>query len=111
VSWRAGKLPSAGDDIRTTLAYHVPSNLGLGKREKEELDPRAKNAIRGAFLGFFVDMFDIYLPIVVLAPAIAYFVSPELGTTATAIVSGSIFAATLVGRPIGHSSSATSRMR
>jgi MFS family permease len=70
-------------------------------RRQEELDPRAKNAIRGAFLGFFVDMFDIYLPIVVLAPAIVYFVSPELGTTATAVVSGSIFAATLVGRPIG----------
>jgi MFS family permease len=70
-------------------------------RQQEELDPRAKNAIRGAFLGFFVDMFDIYLPIVVLAPAIAYFVSPELGSTATAVVSGSIFAATLIGRPIG----------
>jgi len=54
------------------LAYHVPSNLGVGKHEKEEvhgysaggrrqeeLDPRAKNAIRGAFVGFFVDMFDI----------------------------------------------------
>jgi hypothetical protein len=55
------------------------------ERQQEELDPRAKNAIRGAFLGFFVDMFDIYLPIVVLAPAIAYFVSPELGSTATAV--------------------------
>jgi hypothetical protein len=46
-----------------------------GGQRQQELDPRAKNAIRGAFLGFFVDMFDIYLPIVVLAPAIAYFVS------------------------------------
>jgi hypothetical protein len=26
-------LPSVGDDIRTTLAYHIPSNLGLGRRE------------------------------------------------------------------------------
>jgi MFS family permease len=84
----------------------------MGKHEKEglhmatavrqeELDPRAKNAIRGAFLGFFVDMFDIYLPIVVLAPAIAYFVSPDLDAATTAIVSGSIFAATLLGRPVG----------
>jgi MFS family permease len=70
-------------------------------RDGEALDPRAKNAVRGAFLGFFVDMFDIYLPIVVLAPAIAYFVSPELSATGTAIVSGSIFAATLIGRPVG----------
>jgi MFS family permease len=72
-----------------------------GGRQQEELDPRAKNAIRGAFLGFFVDMFDIYLPIVVLAPAIAYFVSPDLSASTTAIVSGSIFAATLIGRPVG----------
>jgi MFS family permease len=52
-------------------------------------------------MGFFVDMFDIYLPIVVLAPAIIYFVSPEMGPAATAIAGGSIFAATLLGRPIG----------
>jgi MFS family permease len=37
----------------------------------------------------------------VLAPAIIYFVSPELSASATAIVSASIFAATLVGRPLG----------
>ncbi|MDP9477532.1 MAG: MFS transporter [Actinomycetota bacterium] len=52
-------------------------------------------------MGFFVDMFDIYLPIIVLAPAIAYFVSPQMSQSTTAIVSGSIFAATLLGRPIG----------
>jgi hypothetical protein len=34
-----------------------------GGRRQEELDPRAKNAIRGSFLGCFVDMFDIYLPV------------------------------------------------
>lgn len=60
-----------------------------------------KSAQRGAFLGFFVDMFDIYLPIIVLAPAIGYFVSPDLSPSATALVTGMIFAATLVGRPLG----------
>jgi MFS family permease len=60
-----------------------------------------KNAQKGAFLGFFVDMFDIYLPIIALAPAISYFVSPNLSPATTALVSGSIFAATLVGRPLG----------
>src|SRR5919199_2676490 len=69
--------------------------------QRETLDPRAKSAIRGAWFGFFVDMFDIYLPIVVLAPAIAYFVAPEMSTEAKSVVSGSIFAATLLGRPIG----------
>src|SRR4051794_26259866 len=70
-------------------------------RSEEGLDPRAKHAIRGAFLGFFVDMFDIYLPIVVLAPALIYFVSPDLDPATKSIVGASIFAVTLVGRPIG----------
>nr|MBA3472506.1 MFS transporter [Rubrobacter sp.] len=69
--------------------------------QRESLDPRAKHAIRGAWFGFFVDMFDIYLPIVVLAPAIIYFVAPEMGTLEKSVVSGTIFAATLLGRPIG----------
>jgi MFS family permease len=46
-------------------------------------------------------MFDIYLPIVVLQPALIYFVAPEMGTVEKSIISGSIFAATLIGRPIG----------
>jgi MFS family permease len=58
-------------------------------------------AVRGAFFGFFVDMFDIYLPVVVLAPAIKYFVSPDLSDGATSLVTGAIFASTLVGRPVG----------
>lgn len=70
--------------------------------QQQALDPRAKHAIRGAFLGFFVDMFDIYLPIIVLAPAMIYFVAPEIqGTPTAAIIGGTIFAATLVGRPLG----------
>ena len=71
------------------------------ERQQEALEPRAKAAIRGAWVGFFVDMFDIYLPIIVLAPALIYFISPDLSPAATAIVGGSIFAATLIGRPIG----------
>jgi hypothetical protein len=30
----------------------------------------ARNALRGAALGYFVDMFDIYLPVIVIAPAL-----------------------------------------
>jgi MFS family permease len=62
---------------------------------------KATRAVRGAFFGFFVDMFDIYLPVVVLAPAIKYFVSPDLSDGATSLVTGAIFASTLVGRPVG----------
>jgi MFS family permease len=66
-----------------------------------ELAPLGRHAVRGAWMGFFVDMFDIYLPIIVLAPAIAYFLNPEMGQATIAIVSGTIFAATLIGRPVG----------
>jgi MFS family permease len=64
-------------------------------------DEKAARAIRGAFFAFFVDMFDIYLPVVVLPPAIKYFVSPALSAGATSLITGAIFAATLVGRPVG----------
>ncbi|MGX6511676.1 MFS transporter [Rhodococcus sp. SJ-2] len=68
----------------------------------DQHDPKkARKALIGAWLGFFVDLFDIYLPIVVLAPAMAYFVSQDLGTANIAIVSGAMFAATLIGRPVG----------
>jgi MFS family permease len=58
-------------------------------------------ALRAAFIGFFVDMFDMYLPIVVLGPAMSYFqpatLSPALQSTLFYIV----FALSLVGRPVG----------
>ncbi|MER7922349.1 MFS transporter [Streptomyces sp. NPDC096057] len=65
------------------------------------LPPRSRRAVRAAFLGFFVDYFDIYLPVVALAPAIGYFqpadLSPQLATTLYYVS----FAATLLGRPLG----------
>lgn len=66
-----------------------------------EHESNRKHAQRGAFFGFFVDMFDIYLPIIALAPAIGYFLSPDLSPRTAALVTGMIFAATLVGRPLG----------
>jgi MFS family permease len=69
--------------------------------QEQSHEEKGRKAIRGAFFGFFVDMFDIYLPVVVLAPAIKYFVSPQLSDAETSLITGAIFAATLVGRPIG----------
>lgn len=66
-----------------------------------EHERHRKHAQRGAFLGFFVDMFDIYLPVIALGPAIAYFISPDMSAPTAALVTGIIFAATLVGRPLG----------
>ena len=60
-----------------------------------------QRALRAAFMGFFVDMFDVYLPVVALGPAMSYFqpatLSPALQSTLYFIV----FALSLVGRPIG----------
>lgn len=65
------------------------------------LNPQARRAIWGAFAGFFVDGFDIYLPVFVLAPALAYFFSPEIPESTTAILVALTFVATLIGRPLG----------
>jgi MFS family permease len=62
---------------------------------------RGKNALKGAFIAYFVDMFDIYLPVLVLAPALIYFIPKEVSTATTSLVGGAIFVATLLGRPIG----------
>jgi MFS family permease len=71
----------------------VTTPTGEGK------DVRA--AVGGAFGGFFVDMFDVYLPIVALAPAQAYFQATGVSATTAAVISAMIFVATLIGRPIG----------
>ncbi|MFZ0879397.1 MAG: MFS transporter [Candidatus Acidiferrales bacterium] len=64
-------------------------------------DAAGLRALRAAFLGFFVDMFDVYLPVVALGPAMSYFqpaaLSPALKSTFFYIV----FALSLVGRPVG----------
>ena len=66
-----------------------------------ELAARKRNAIRGAFASEFIDMFDIYLPVVVLAPVLAYFRPPEASVGEQAILSSLVFITTLLGRPIG----------
>lgn len=63
--------------------------------------PRARKAVRGAFLGFLVDNFDIYLPLVALGPAIIYFLPPTLNPATVALIGSWVFVATLVGRPLG----------
>jgi MFS family permease len=76
--------------------------------QREQTDNRAdhlagkrRSATLGAFFAEFVDMFDIYLPTVVLTPALAYFQPAELTPGQVAIFTSLVFATTLVGRPIG----------
>jgi MFS family permease len=65
-------------------------------------DPeKARAAVRAGVLAYFVDQFDIYLPIVVLAPATAYFQSTDLDPQTSAILTALVFASTLIARPLG----------
>ena len=64
-------------------------------------DLTGRRAVRAACFGFFVDMFDVYLPIAVLAPALSYFIPAGLGGAAQATIFYVVFAVTLIGRPIG----------
>ena len=73
----------------------------IGYQKEEALTPQARNAIWGAFIGFFVDNYDIFLPVIALAPALIYFVPKDLPPTTAAIASAMIFATTLIGRPLG----------
>jgi MFS family permease len=61
----------------------------------------ARRAVRAAYFGFFVDMFEVYLPIAVLAPALEYFIPAGLGAATKATIFSVVFAISLMGRPIG----------
>ncbi|MGH3342077.1 MAG: MFS transporter [Carbonactinosporaceae bacterium] len=69
--------------------------------EAEPREVRARRAVKAACLGFFVDMFDVYLPIAALAPAISYFIPPNLSPVVESSVLFLVFAVTLIGRPVG----------
>jgi MFS family permease len=61
----------------------------------------ARRAVRAAYFGFFVDMFEVYLPVAVLAPALVYFIPAGLSAATNATIFSVIFAISLMGRPIG----------
>jgi MFS family permease len=69
--------------------------------EHERLTPAGRKAAVGAFFGLWVDFYDIYLPIVALTPAIAFFEPKGISPALKATFGFLIFAVTLVGRPIG----------
>jgi MFS family permease len=69
------------------------------KANSQELT--ARRAVQAAYFGFFVDMFDVYLPIAVLAPALVYFIPAGLGGATQATIFYLVFAVTLIGRPLG----------
>ncbi len=69
--------------------------------DNEALSPEAKRTITGAFIGFLVDMYDVYLPVVALTPALIYFQPKNLSVSTATTIFYLVFAVALIGRPIG----------
>jgi len=57
--------------------------------------------VRAGYFGYFVDMFEVYLPIAVLTPALEYFIPAGLSAANRATIFSVVFAISLMGRPIG----------
>jgi len=68
---------------------------------EQSIEKKRKNAIKGAFFSEYIDMFDIYLPVVVLSPVLFFFQPQHLSAGMEAILASLVFITTLLGRPIG----------
>lgn len=68
---------------------------------EQRLTRDQRQVIRAATIGFFVDVVDIYLPTVVLAPAIVYFSPSSSTVAASTTMFYVVFVVTLLARPIG----------
>lgn len=75
------------------------------ERPVNELEPaarsKARRAVTAAYQGYLIDQIDIYIPVIALAPAIAYFQPEHVPTETRTLIFYATFAATLLGRPIG----------
>ncbi|GER23955.1 MFS transporter [Zafaria cholistanensis] len=83
--------------MATTPFPEAPLAAAAGTPVPAQAAGRSHPAIRGAVLGNYVDQFDIFLPVIALAPAAAQL----YGTGNAAAAAGFIFIATLLGRPVG----------
>jgi MFS family permease len=75
--------------------------MNSGLRGTEPLPPATRRAVLAGCIGFAVDFFDIYLPLLALAPVIKMFEPAGLSPAASTTVYFFTFAATLFGRPCG----------
>ena len=66
-----------------------------------DADPSTRRSVRAGMVAFYVDQFDIYLPVLVLASIGPYFAPTGISETTAAVLAAMVFAATLIARPIG----------
>jgi len=80
----------------------VSANQTVSEIEKNQsMEEKRKSAVRGAFFSEYIDMFDIYLPVVALSPVLFYFQPPDLSSGTATILASLVFITTLLGRPLG----------
>lgn len=85
----------------TTTQHRYEAALAGQWRALRSTTGRQRRALGSSWAGFFVDMVDIYLPVIALAPAIAYFQPETLAAGQASTLFFVTFAATLLGRPVG----------
>ena len=81
--------------------------MNSGLRGTEPLPPATRRAVLAGCIGFAVDFFDIYLPLLALAPVIKMFEPAGLSPAASTTVYFFTFAATLLGGRAAPCCSAT----
>jgi predicted MFS family arabinose efflux permease len=82
--------------MKALTAEHVSPTA-----DEQSIDAKRRSAIKGAFFSEFIDMFDIYLPVVVLSPVLFFFQPPHLSGGMETILASLVFITTLLGRPVG----------
>jgi hypothetical protein len=79
VLWRYFQSQRFSTTYKRLMVALRAASFSQGLQANTVAHAAGQRALRAAFVGFFVDMFDMYLPIVVLAPAMSYF-QPAIDT-------------------------------
>ncbi|MGH1587365.1 MFS transporter [Methylobacterium phyllosphaerae] len=87
--------------MTVTSAALAKDAAGARPAAYQSIEEKRKSAIRGAFFSEYIDMFDIYLPVVALAPVMFIFQPKNLSPQVETVLASLVFITTLLGRPIG----------
>ncbi|SFD95681.1 Predicted arabinose efflux permease, MFS family [Methylobacterium sp. 13MFTsu3.1M2] len=87
--------------MTVTSAALATDAAGARPVSSQSIEEKRKSAIRGAFFSEYIDMFDIYLPVVALAPVMFMFQPKNLSPQMETVLASLVFITTLLGRPIG----------
>ncbi|MBU9358033.1 MFS transporter [Burkholderia multivorans] len=87
--------------LETSMDEVVRAGHATQVAMEQSLDEKRNSAIKGAVFSEFIDMFDIYLPVIILAPIQSYFLPKHVSGGHQAILESLVFITTLLGRPLG----------